>query len=338
MAHEIPVIDISEFLAGGSGDAAALEIEKAATEIGFFQVVGHGVPTALLDGVYDAMHALTALDEDTKLRYKSPSGHPYRGVHVRKDDTGAIRQERFLATRYENPQAAIDAGVDPALADFFDPNCWPEGVAGFREACQALFVATQQLAGRIMRLFALALGLGVDGFDDCIEPNSSSFAINHYPARNGPLDGGPPLLFAEHFDGNTLTILHQRGDYEGLQVLRLDAPDQYIAVPVREDAFVINFGELMTHWTNDHWPATRHRVVAPTDPSHERTTLTTFHMPSLSTVVAPLEPWIGEDGPHYEPVTAYQWERQRIKTSYGQKRTDGLSTDAAVVEYASTID
>lgn len=33
--------------------------------------------------------------------------------------------------------------------------------------------------------------------------------------------------FHEHADGNTLTLLHQRGDHEGLQVSRLDTPGEW---------------------------------------------------------------------------------------------------------------
>ncbi len=64
----------------------------------------------------------------SRKRLISPSGHPYRGVHLKRDDSGTVRQERFLATRYDGPQEAIDNGVAPELADFFDPNVWPAEV------------------------------------------------------------------------------------------------------------------------------------------------------------------------------------------------------------------
>jgi isopenicillin N synthase-like dioxygenase len=338
VAHEIPVVDIGPFLAGGDGAAAAAEIEAAATQVGFFQVVGHGVPFGLLDDVYAAAHALAALDSDAKDRFRSP--HPYRGVHLRPDESGAVRLERFLAARFDDPAAAVAAGIDPQLADYYYPNVWPTEPVSFRPACVALFARTQALGGALMRLFALALGLGVDGFDDEIEPNSSSFAVNHYPAgaRGQASDGEPELLFHEHADGNTLTVLHQRGDYEGLQVARLDAFGEWIPVPVREDAFVINLGKLMSRWTNDHWPATRHRVVASADPAHQRTTLTTFHMPALTTTIAPLESFVvAADGAHYEPLTAYDSEKASIR-AYTLPRGDALQLDPAVVEFAARRD
>ncbi len=335
MAHEIPVIDLAAFLAGGDGTPAAAAIEAAATRVGFFQVVGHGIPADLLDAVYRAARSFAALDADTKRRCRS--AHPYRGVHLRPDATGAVRLERFLAARYDDPASAVAAGIDPALADYYHPNVWPADPPTFRPACATLFAGTQALGGALMRLFALALGLGVDGFDGAVEPNASSFAVNHYPATgraDGTGTGEPQVLFHEHADGNTLTLLHQRGDYDGLQVQRLDAPGEWIPVPVREDAFVVNLGKLMARWTNDHWPATRHRVVASADPRHERTTLTTFHMPALTATIAPLERWCEADGPHYEPITAYESEKASIR-AYALPRQDSLSVDPTVVDFAA---
>ena len=107
VTHEIPVIDIGPFLAGGDGQAAADAIEAAATQVGFFQVINHGVPGELLDAVYAAAYEFSDLPADVKLRAASP--HPYRGVHLRPDQQGAIRFERFLAARYDNADAAIAA-------------------------------------------------------------------------------------------------------------------------------------------------------------------------------------------------------------------------------------
>ena len=162
VTHEIPVIDIGPFLAGGDGQAAADAIEAAATQVGFFQVINHGVPGELLDAVYAAAYEFSDLPADVKLRAASP--HPYRGVHLRPDQQGAIRFERFLAARYDNADAAIAAGIAPEFADYYYPNEWPAEPSTFRPAVEALFAAT--MAEQVTmgldehdRLIAYVLGL-----------------------------------------------------------------------------------------------------------------------------------------------------------------------------------
>jgi hypothetical protein len=39
-----------------------------------------------------------------------------------------------------------------------------------------------------------------------------------------------------------------------------------------------------------------------------RTSLTLFQGPAIDTVIAPLPGCVGREGPHYEPVTPYDWE------------------------------
>jgi isopenicillin N synthase-like dioxygenase len=331
--HEIPVIDIEAFLAGTDLTTAPRAVEAAASSIGFLQIVGHGVPAAPMNAVYDAMARLHGLPESVKQGYVS-EGHPYRGFHMNRDSQGRVRQERFLVSRFEDRADAIAGGVPAELSDFFYPNIWP-AVDGFRDAVSGLFTITNALAGRLMGLVAVALGLEADWFDDMLEPNASTFAINHYPPRaEAARDGEPELLFAEHADGNTLTVLHQRGTYNGLQVQPLDEPGVWIDIPVVDNAFVINVGELMTRWTNDHWPSTRHRVLPAAGSGDSRTTLTTFHMPALDAVVAPLETWGGKEDPHYDPVTPHEWERAFMAR---QRDRQALKVDPKVQDFLSAL-
>ena len=53
-ANAIPVIDLGPCLAGepGAVDHAAAELRHALTEIGFYTIVNHGVPSALVHEVY----------------------------------------------------------------------------------------------------------------------------------------------------------------------------------------------------------------------------------------------------------------------------------------------
>src|SRR5215471_18285535 len=53
-ADAIPVIDLGPYLADEPGalDRAAAELRHALTEIGFYSIVNHGVPSALVHEVY----------------------------------------------------------------------------------------------------------------------------------------------------------------------------------------------------------------------------------------------------------------------------------------------
>ena len=66
-ANAIPVIDLGPHLAGEPGalDHAAAELREALTEIGFYTIVNHGVPTALVQEVYRQVAAST-LGRSTK--------------------------------------------------------------------------------------------------------------------------------------------------------------------------------------------------------------------------------------------------------------------------------
>ena len=71
-ANAIPVIDLGPYLAGEPGalDCAAAELHHALTEIGFYSVVNHGVPSALVHEVYRQVARFHARPLDEKLRIK----------------------------------------------------------------------------------------------------------------------------------------------------------------------------------------------------------------------------------------------------------------------------
>jgi isopenicillin N synthase-like dioxygenase len=328
----VPIIDIASFLDGSDVQTPAREIDEAASGSGFFQITGHGLDMSLLDAVYAAAVDLAGQPEEVRATLSSPTGHPYRGLMSHRDLRDVICSQRYHASRYDDAADAERDGVPAELADFFAPNVWPQ-MPGFKDSILTLFQQTRALGTQLMRLFAVALGQPIDFFDPYLDRDSSSCSINYYPARNAPLDQDPTVIFDEHFDGGTLTILHQRGTYDGLQIRTLQGT--WFSVPVVPDAFVINMGELMTRWTNDRWPATRHRVIAAADPSGHRTTLTTFHLPSVGTQIVPIPSLVGPDGPHYEPVTVYEWERRFINKTYAEQRY--TSPDPSTEKYLAAL-
>jgi isopenicillin N synthase-like dioxygenase len=315
---EIPIIDIGEALAadarGDERDPALVEVaarlRHVATQVGFMQVVGHGVPLHLLDAVYDTGGWMSRLPDAEMDALASPTGHRFRGLAVKRDDAGRIMHGQFQNNTYDGAVEALASGVDPACAGYFHPNVWPAARPDLRDAFDACSARTRELGKRMLRLWSRALDLPPDTFDAAFADDVTQFAFNWYPPQ--PPDGGDPLpdgrrqLGHAHADSGCVTVLHQRGNYEGLQV-RTTA-GQWIDVPVVPEAFVINIGELMARWTNGTWLATMHRVVAGASPEHARESIVTFLLPSVDTVIEPLPSTVGDEGPLFEPVTPYDWE------------------------------
>ena len=71
-ANAIPHIDLGPYLAAEPGalDRAAAELRHALTEIGFYTIVNHGVPSALVHEVYRQVAQFHARPLDEKLRIK----------------------------------------------------------------------------------------------------------------------------------------------------------------------------------------------------------------------------------------------------------------------------
>ncbi len=316
MTTSIPVIDLEPVIRGMGHEDVIKQVRYACEEAGFLQVVGHGIDLGLLDRVYDVKDQLIGLPSEEKELLVCPTGHPFRGWKQSKADNGFTIQERFQACNFDDHEAAAAAGIDGKYRDYFHPNIWPR-LPEFQPVVREWFTATRGLGATMMSLFGEALSLGADYFGPMLVRDVSCFAMNVYPGDvASPNADNPLVVLPAHGDSGTLTILHQRGDYEGLQVQARDGKWQ--TVPMLNDAFVVNIGDLMTHWTNDSWVSTKHRVVAPLIAGKRRTSLTTFYLPAIDTVIAPL-PGLGE--PHYAPVTPYAWEEQYLSRAY--RKVDG---------------
>jgi isopenicillin N synthase-like dioxygenase len=84
-----------------------------------------------------------------------------------------------------------------------------------------------------------------------------------------------------HHDAGFLTLLLQH-DAGGLEVR--NPAGEWIDVPARQDAFVVNIGEMLQEMTGNYFVATTHRVIA----DRPRQSSAWFHGPDLATELAPL--------------------------------------------------
>ncbi|MBU3689965.1 MAG: isopenicillin N synthase family oxygenase, partial [Actinobacteria bacterium] len=186
------------------------------------------------------------------------------------------REQLDLST--ENPP--YPAGTSPAFLRIDGPNQWlPEStLPGFRAAVVEFFRTMGELADELMSVLARGLGLPPTTFRDRFgERRYSLVKLISYPTTP---KGGAGVN--EHNDAGFLTLLLQHG-VGGLQALNPNG--DWIEVPPRDDAIVVNLGEMLQSMTGNYLVATKHRVVA----DQPRFSSAYFHGPDLRTSLAPLE-------------------------------------------------
>ena len=147
-ANAIPVIDLGPYLAGepGARDRVAAELRHALTEIGFYSIVNHGVPSALVHEVYRQVARFHAQPLDEKLKIKLDKHNvgylQMMGDTLRTSVVASVTKPNMNEAFFMARDLAPDHPDVLSGRRFRSANQWPEGLPGFREAlveyCDAL--------------------------------------------------------------------------------------------------------------------------------------------------------------------------------------------------------
>ena len=329
----VPVIDVS-----GPAAAVAAQIDAAAADVGFFQIVGHGIDRALVDAALDAMDRFFALPAAVKAATVPPSPDLNRGFAPSQSE--ALGYSAGLETPPDLLEAFIigpdhpdldDPAVRTQLDGVFAPNRWPmdgdEPLDAVRSPLVAYFDAVSVLARRLTERFAVALDLPVDFFADKVDHSTETMRLNHYdrgPDDPDPLTGQGWL--GAHTDYGIVTVLHA-DPVPGLQLLTLDG--EWVDVIAEPGAFVVNLGDLLAEWTNDRWRSTVHRVVPPpAGGAARRRSIAFFLDGNHDALIESLPTCVSADNPaRYPPILA--GDHLAAKVLAGRSR-DTSARDALV--------
>jgi isopenicillin N synthase-like dioxygenase len=147
---------------------------------------------------------------------------------------------------------------DPAVIAnrrFHGLNQWPDDLPGFRETALEYMEALERLCRRLVRLYALALDLPPEFFDECYAEPHMILRMSRYPV----LDTGDDTLasLVPHTDSGFMTLLPPN-PVPGLSILLPSG--RWIDAPGIEGAYVVNGGDILHRWTNERFLSTPHRV------------------------------------------------------------------------------
>jgi len=324
----LPVVDISglyEEDACARKDVAACLV-SAVREYGFFYLLGHRVPSELIDNLITQAKSFFQQPIEKKMRWYIGNSKHHRGYVPEGEEV-------FYGSTFDRKEA-FDLGLDLPDDDIevehgtpmLGPNVWPDG-PDFKDVVAKYYNAVFTLGRTLFRAFALALQLEESYFDHLIRKPPSQLRLIHYPHDPNAADAQG---IGAHTDYECFTVLLATGP--GLEVV--NRAGEWVDAAPRAGAFLISLGDMMEIWTNGAFPATSHRVRRV---EQERYSFPFFCSCDYHTVVEPLPGFVGPDRPaRYPPVLAgahlfaqtaqtFTYLRKRLESTQSTQRRNAAS-------------
>ena len=275
-------------------------LKDACVNVGFFYLEGHGIGEETLDKIFVETKRLFKLPVEKKVQLSDTvMSRGYTAMQEEKLDPSVQTEGDTKEGYYIGREIPTDdPRYDPAKLR--GPNQWPstELLPNFRSTMEEYHQAISQIAFQVVQLLALALGLEKNYFDEKFDEPVATLRLLHYAQRLSDPEKG---IFGcgAHSDYGVITLL-LTDEHSGLQIFH---EGQWIDVPPRPDAFVVNLGDMLERWTNGLMKSTKHRVL--TDGTSERYSIPFFYDPAFETVVECLDVCTDENNPpKYPPTTA----------------------------------
>lgn len=310
LGTNIPVLDVGPWLAGvpGALEQLGADIKMIQENLGFFAIVNHGIPQALIDESFSQVARLFELPMEEKLKHRV--GYHHQGYLPPKASilqSRAIMDKIALNTKKDTNAAWLymreRTADDPKVRDNVRHrglNHWPDSLPEFRKTLLNYQLSMEKLALRLLPPYARALELPADYFDHMFRmPEYYQRCAYYHPEEH--MEQGQYAL-APHSDGSFLTLLPMT-PVPGLQVM---TPSRdWLDVKYVKDALIVNTGQVLNRLSNDRFIATPHRVV---NPPRKRYALTFFFYPDDDASVAPIPACVGPgESPRYDTRTFYEF-------------------------------
>ncbi|ROO84483.1 isopenicillin N synthase-like dioxygenase [Actinocorallia herbida] len=303
----IPVIDLTDFAARKAEITERLW--RAATEIGFFQLTGHGIEPELVDRAFAEAERFFALPEEVK------AGVPLvKAFNAGWESQSQVRPSIGTPDRKESYQI-----TRPHMADL-----WPgeEALPGFAEFALRFEARCWEVAMRVLSCFADRLGFDTDFFARAHDPSSEHYASTlrmiHYFALPEDYRPDPRVWRAgAHTDFDCLTLLFQRDGQGGLQVCpgRDAEAEEWTPVAPSSDAITCNIGDMLMRWSDDQLVSNFHRVRMPVEGEYAgpRYSIPFFAQANRDVLIE-------SPARKYEPITAAEYLRRRVTANYDEPK------------------
>ena len=320
---EIPVIDIGPFLNGAprATEETAYRLRWVQEEIGFYYLINHGISANLIQNALEQVKLFHNLPIEKKLDLKvddKSTGYvPIRSTVYVSSNVNKNTKKDLNANFRIVRERTIDHPSITAGRRFTGPNKWPDPsiLPDFKDVMLEYYNAMETLGHSLLPLYAIALDLSPNYFDDLFTDPTWLTRNVHYPPEK-PEDN--QFGISPHTDHGFITLI-PISEVPGLEVKSQDSG--WISAKFVKHSLIVNSGEFMTKWTNGRFIATPHRVLAP---PQDRYISAFFYNPNWNVISDPLPSCVGSDNPPKFRATKFldhlcnYVDRNYTKSSGGQ--------------------
>uniref|UniRef100_A0A2P2PIX4 Uncharacterized protein MANES_03G165900 n=1 Tax=Rhizophora mucronata TaxID=61149 RepID=A0A2P2PIX4_RHIMU len=270
----VPVVNL-ETIEGRRVEAVA-NVRRAAEEVGFFQVVNHGVDNQVLEDMLTAARGFHELPMEAKKEY-----------YTRELNRKVKHSSNFdlYESKYANWRDTLFCVMGP---EPLDPRELP---LVCRDITMEYSNQVHKLGATLFELLSEALGLKPEYLKEMDCARGHAILSHYYPACPEPeLTMGT----TKHSDPDFLTILLQ-DHIGGLQIFH---QNQWIDVPPVPGALVVNIGDLLQLMSNDRFKSVEHRVLASrVGPRLSVACFFTSHLYPSTRMYGPIKELLSEENP-----------------------------------------
>ena len=314
-AVKVPIIDISK---DRDETIVADELFQAATTVGFFTVINHGISSQLIQETFSVSAEFFSQTPETKTK-QSPfdkrlnSGYEY--YSQLRPSTGTYDQK-------ESMQITARQGCMEER--------WPTYPSNFQAITKELLHESNELAKYILRLLQRKAcphlsedGLIANSHTLWEDDGQCTLRLLHYPPMEKEelaklttpdVDGKIHWRAGPHTDWDNITLLYQQPTQDGLECCAnpksTNSKDIYwVPVDPVENGIAINIGDMLARWSNHVLYSNLHRVRMPTIEtcSKSRYSIGFFAQSNKSTII---------ESPNGDTITAGDYILSRIQSNF----------------------
>ncbi|PAV16985.1 Clavaminate synthase [Pyrrhoderma noxium] len=314
--QNIPVIDMKDL---DSPDPIlrhqlARDIRDACINVGFFYVKNHGIPEGEILKAVNAGKNFFSLPIETKMKYDSRNSTNFKGYAPLLSENNDPENRGDLHESFDIGPEDKEGTKSSAMSG---ANQWPtDEIPEFKDDYLGYYRSSIAFGKKLFPLFAIALDLPENFFDDKTQEDAAIMRVLHYPPQTGVHDDRV-LGIGAHTDFECFTMLWQEPDVQALQVL--NANKQWVNATPIPGTLVINIGDQLSRWTNDVFKSTFHRAINRT--GVERYSMPVFFGVDYNVRLEPIPSCVSpEHPPKYEVVTAGEHVAARLAAAYSGPR------------------